>query len=324
MASAGKSPEIARMKPKLSIVVPLYNEVENVELLYLAISGAVVELETTYEIIFVDDGSNDGTVEGARQIQQTDASVRLIQFRKNFGQTAAMRAGIQAARGSIIVTMDGDLQNDPSDMGKLVAKIEEGYDLVVGWRKHRKDPALSRNFPSRVANRLIGWLTGVKVHDSGCSLKAYRAGMIKRVPLYSEMHRFIPAMSTLQAARITEVVVNHQPRQHGESKYGISRVGKVLLDVVAIKMLISFRHRPMQWFSVLALPFLLFAGIAGSNYLLTRLAGDSIPLLVSPIAFLLFLYLAFHFLCVGLLAELVIRSGQRQASIRARTEYVDS
>lgn len=312
------------MTPQLSIVVPLLNEVENIERLYHAISDAAIELQRPYEVIFVDDGSTDGTPELARELHRTDDRLRVIKFRKNFGQTAAMQAGIQAARGQIIVTMDGDLQNDPRDMGKLVAKVEDGFDLVVGWRKDRKDAAISRNLPSRWANKLIGWLTGVKVHDSGCSLKAYRADMIKRVPLYSEMHRFIPAMSTLQGARIAEVVVTHHPRQAGESKYGLSRVGKVLLDVVAIKMLISFRYRPMQWFSALAIPFVFFAGIAGTNYLLSRLSGDSIPLLVSPIAFLLFLYLAVHFLCIGLLAELVIRLGHRQASIKARTEYVDS
>ena len=310
--------------PELSIVVPLFNEVESIDALHRAISDAALALRVPYELIFVDDGSTDGTSEVARAIQLSDPSLRVIQFRKNFGQTAAMRAGIQAARGNVIVTMDGDLQNDPKDMGKLVAKVEEGYDLVVGWRKDRKDPALSRNLPSRMANKMIGWLTGVKVHDSGCSLKAYRADMIKRVPLYSEMHRFIPAMSTLQGARIAEVVVTHHPRMAGESKYGISRVGKVLLDVVAIKMLISFRHRPMQWFSVLAIPFVLLAGITGGNYLLNRVSGDSIPLLVSPIAFLLFLYLSVHFLCVGLLAELVIRLGHRQAAIKTRTEYVDA
>lgn len=312
------------MKSKLSIVVPLYNEVENVELLHRAISAGAIEMRCTYEIIFVDDGSTDRTIDVARMIQEEDPSVRVIQFRRNFGQTAAMRAGIQAARGSVIVTMDGDLQNDPKDMAKLVTKIDEGYDLVVGWRRHRKDPTLSRTLPSKLANGLIGWITGVKVHDSGCSLKAYRATMIKCVPLYSEMHRFIPAMSTLQSARIAEVEVTHHPRQHGVSKYGISRVGKVLLDVIAIKMLISFRHRPLQWFSCLALPFLVCATIAGGSYVFTRLNGETASLLVSPIAFLLFLYLTFHFFCVGLLAELVIRAGKRPALVKATTEYVNS
>lgn len=312
------------MKPKLSIVVPLYNETENVVPLYHAISAAVIDMRCTYEMIFVDDGSVDGTLEAAVEIQKQDPSVRVIQFRRNFGQTAAMRAGIQAALGSVIVTMDGDLQNDPKDMYKLVEKIDEGYDLVVGWRKDRKDPALSRNFPSRMANRMIGWITGVKVHDSGCSLKAYRSQMIKAIPLYSEMHRFIPAMSTLQSARIAEVEVTHHPRQRGESKYGISRVGKVLLDVVAIKMLISFRHRPLQWFTCLALPFVACASIAGASYLFARFTGGTQPKLVMSIAFMLFSYLAVHFVCVGLLAELVIRSQSRQALLKATTEHVNS
>lgn len=312
------------MKPKLSIVVPLYNETENVEPLYHAISAAVIEMRCTYEIILVDDGSSDDTVQAARKFQEQDPAVRVIQFRRNFGQTAAMRAGIQAARGSVIITMDGDLQNDPKDMHKLIDKIDEGFDLVVGWRKDRKDHAISRNFPSRVANGLIGWITGVKVHDSGCSLKAYRSQMIKCIPLYSEMHRFIPAMSTLQSARIAEVEVTHHARQRGESKYGISRVGKVLLDVIAIKMLISFRHRPLQWFMCLALPFLACATFAGGSYLFTRITGETEPQIVKSIAFMLFSYLAVHFVCVGLLAELVIRSESRQALLKATTEHVNS
>ncbi len=310
------------MKLKLSIVVPLYNEVENVALLYNAISDVVVQMGTTFEMIFVDDGSKDGTLAELRKIQQDDPAVRVIRFRRNFGQTAAMRVGIQAARGTIVVTMDGDLQNDPKDIPNMVAKVGEGYDLVIGWRKNRKDPALSRTLPSRIANALIGWITGVKVHDSGCSLKAYRGSMIKQVPLYSEMHRFIPAMSTLQAARIAEVVVAHHPRHHGQSKYGISRVGKVLLDVIAIKMLIAFRHRPLQWFSCLAIPFFLCATASGGVYLFSRLNGDP-SLMISPIAFLLFSYLTVHFFFVGLLAELVVRAGNRQAFPKASTEYVN-
>ena len=307
------------MSIKLSIVVPLYNEVENVGLLYNAISTVMLEMAQTFEIVFVDDGSDDGTLAELRRIQKNDPAVRVIRFRRNFGQTAAMRAGIQAARGSIIVTMDGDLQNDPKDIPRLVEKIGEGFDLVVGWRKDRKDPPL-RTFPSRVANRLIGWITGVHVHDSGCSLKAYRGSMIKKVPLYSEMHRFIPAMSTLQSARITEVVVNHHPRERGTSKYGMSRVGKVLLDVVAIKMLISFRHRPLQWFSCLAIPFFLCAMVAGGVYVVGRLS-DSQTYVVSQTAFLLFTYLTVHFFFVGLLAELVVRAGNRQAIPKSSVEH---
>ncbi len=309
----------------LSVVVPLYNEEENVRPLHEAIQGAVTLMGRSYELIMVDDGSQDRTLEALRDIQHEDPAVRIIGFRRNFGQTAAMRAGIQAARGTIIVTMDGDLQNDPYDIPKLVDKIESGDDLVIGWRRNRKDPLFSRTLPSRLANHFIGWITGVKVHDSGCSLKAYRGEMIKRVPLYSEMHRFIPAMSTLQAARISEVIVNHYPRRRGQSKYGLSRIGKVLLDVVAIKMLISFRHRPLHWFSCLAIPFFLASSLAGVVYICLRFGGGDPSLVVSPNAFLLFSYLTVHFLFVGLLAEIVVRSGRPQpASPKATIEHVNA
>ena len=210
----------------------------------------------------------------------------------------------------MVVTLDGDLQNDPADIPVLLDEIAAGNDLVVGWRRDRKDSALLRTFPSRVANWMIGKITGVRIHDSGCSLKAYRREMIQRVPLYSEMHRFIPAMSRLQSARISEVVVRHHPRMRGQSKYGLSRIGKVLLDVVAIKMLISFGRRPLYWFCLLSLPFLLCGAAAGIAYLLLRLSGSGSGLMVSPAVFLLFVYLAVHFALVGLLAEIVIRSSK--------------
>lgn len=308
----------------LSIVVPLYNEAENIQPLYEAIRAVMMELGRTYEVIFVDDGSEDQTLEQLRHVQAYDPAVRVVRFRRNFGQTSAMRAGIKAARGQIILTMDGDLQNDPRDIPKLVTGIDEGYDLVLGWRKHRKDPLLSRTLPSRIANALIGWITGVNVHDSGCSLKAYRSGMIKQVPLYSEMHRFIPAMSTLRAARISEVVVNHFPRQRGTSKYGLSRVGTVLLDVVAIKMLISFRHQPLRYFTYLATPFFLLASGIGAVDLIQRVAGTGDTFLVSPIVSLLFLYLSMHLLFVGLLAELIVRSGfKTHVNPKSTVEHVN-
>lgn len=292
----------------LSIVVPLFNEEENVEPLYEAIHEVVITLGRTYEVLFVDDGSRDGTLDRLREIQSDDPAIRVLRFRKNFGQTPAMRAGIRAARGQIIITMDGDLQNDPRDIPKLVEGIDQGNDLVLGWRKNRRDPMLSRTLPSRIANALIGWITGVSIHDSGCSLKAYRGTMIKQIPLYSEMHRFIPAMSTLQSARISEVVVNHFPRRRGKSKYGLSRVGKVLLDVMAIKMLISFRHQPLRYFTYLAMPFFFLATTIGGIDLFERMSGSH-AFLVSPMTSLLFLYLSVHLLFVGLLAELVVRSG---------------
>jgi glycosyltransferase involved in cell wall biosynthesis len=310
----------------LSIVIPVYDEVENVQLLYRAVKESVNVLGRSYEIIFVDDGSRDLTLGKLIAIQEADDTVRVIKLRKNFGQTAAMRVGIQAARGSLIVTMDGDLQNDARDIPQLLDEIERGHDLVIGWRRDRRDPLISRTLPSRVANRLISRITGVAVHDSGCSLKAYRGEMIKRVPLYSEMHRFIPAMSTVRGARIGEVVVRHHPRTRGRSKYGISRVGKVLLDVIATKMLITFSQRPMHWFSALAIPFWCAALIAGLAYAVVRFgtSGQS-SLLVSPIAFLLFSYLTVHFLLIGLIAELIVRSGRiRRGMPRATIEHVNS
>lgn len=311
------------MNVKLSIVVPFFNEADNVRPLYRALFSALASMDCTYEMVFVDDGSSDGTVPALRHLQLSDPSIRVVCFKKNFGQTAAMRAGIQAARGSVIVTMDGDLQNDPRDISKLVAKIEDGNDLVIGWRKDRKDPAWTRTVPSRIANWLISRITGVLVHDSGCSLKAYRGSMIKKVPLYSEMHRFIPAMSTLHSARIAEVIVRHHPRKFGESKYGLSRVGKVLLDVIAIKMLISFRYRPLQYFSCMAIPFLLLAFASGSTYAVARMTGSS-TFVISSIAFLLFSYLTVHFFFVGLLSELVVRAGNREALPKARVEHVNA
>ncbi len=309
---------------KLSIVIPLYNEEDNVRPLYTAIRKALVSLGQSHEIIFVDDGSSDHTLENLLRIQESATAVRVVKFRRNFGQTAAMRAGIQIARGSIIVTMDGDLQNDPRDIPKLVEKIESGSDLAIGWRRDRKDPLLSRKLPSRIANRLIGKITGVSVKDSGCSLKAYRGEVIKRVPLYSELHRFIPAMSTIQGARISEVAVRHHPRTHGKSKYGLSRIAKVLLDVVAVKMLIAFRHRPLYWFSTLAIPFWLASCVTGVTYLVLRLGADK-ALVVPQIAFLLFTYLAAHFLAVGLLAELAVRSERIHGDYsKATVEHLNS
>ena len=311
------------MKVRVSVIVPVFNEVKNVDPLCEALFVALTKMDCTYEIVFIDDGSTDGTLAALRQLQQYNPSIRVLCFRKNFGQTAAMRAGFQAARGSIIVTMDGDMQNDPADIPLLVAKIEEGNDLVIGWRKDRKDPAWTRTVPSRIANWLISRMTGVLVHDSGCSLKAYRGSMIKKVPLYSEMHRFIPAMSTLHSTRIAEVVVRHHPRRFGESKYGLSRIWKVLLDVIAIKMLISFRFRPLQYFSGMAIPFFGLALVSGSTYALARMTGST-AIVVSSIAFLLFSYLTVHFFFVGLLSELVVRAGQREALPKARVEYVDA
>ena len=246
----------------LSVVVPLFNEEESVRSLYAAIVAGVEPLGASFEIVFVDDGSRDGTARIADEIACADPRVCLVKFRRNYGQTPAMAAGIAESRGEIIVTMDGDLQNDPADIGKLLARIEEGNDMVVGWRHDRQDKLWTRKVPSRIANALIAKVTGVPIRDNGCSLKAYRACLIKQIPLYSEMHRFIPAMASIAGPRIAEIRVRHHARRFGSSKYGLSRVYKVLLDLMVIKTLASFTARPMLWFALLSLPMLAAAALA--------------------------------------------------------------
>lgn len=226
-------------KPILSIVVPVYNEEENVRLLFEKIQAVCETIGDSYEVLFVDDGSRDETFTVLSELSKRVPQLIVIRFQKNAGQTAAMAAGFEFARGERIVSMDGDLQNDPADIPKLLEKLDEGYDLVCGWRKDRQDKFLTRRLPSIVANWIIGRVTGVPIHDNGCSLKAYRASVIKQVPLYGEMHRFIPAMSTVAEARIAEIVVTHHPRRFGQSKYGLGRVWRVMLDIVAFKFIIS-------------------------------------------------------------------------------------
>ena len=226
-------------KPTLSIVVPVYNEEENVRPLFEKIQAVCETIGETYEVLFVDDGSRDETFAVLAELSKEKSQLVVIRFQKNAGQTAAMAAGFEFARGQRIISMDGDLQNDPTDIPKLLQKLDEGYDLVCGWRKDRQDKFLTRRVPSIVANWIIGKVTGVPIHDNGCSLKAYRASVIKQVPLYGEMHRFIPAMSTVVGARIAEMVVTHHPRRFGKSKYGLGRVWRVMLDIMAFKFIIS-------------------------------------------------------------------------------------
>ncbi|MCV6585586.1 MAG: glycosyltransferase family 2 protein [Marinibacterium sp.] len=234
----------------LSVVIPILNEEESVYLLYQKILESLMPLGRPFEIIFVDDGSTDRSFPYLRQIADTDPRVVVLKFRKNAGQTPAMTAGMEYARGRVLITMDGDLQNDPGDIPMMLAKLEEGYDLVIGWRMNRQDKWLSRKLPSMIANRIIGRVTGIPVKDNGCSLKVYRASMMKRVPLYSDMHRFIPAMTLPYGARIAEVPVRHHARQYGASKYGLSRVFKVILDLIAIKTVLRFARQPMRRFFV--------------------------------------------------------------------------
>ncbi len=226
-------------RPILSIVIPVYNEAENVRPLFEKIQTVCEMIGDTYEVLFVDDGSSDATFAVLSELSRRVPQLVVIRFKENVGQTAAMAAGFELARGDRIVSMDGDLQNDPIDVPKLLEKLEDGYDLVCGWRKERQDKFLTRRVPSIVANWIIGKVTGVPIHDNGCSLKAYRASVIKQVPLYGEMHRFIPAMSTVVGARIAEIVVTHHPRRFGQSKYGLGRVWRVALDIIAFKFIIS-------------------------------------------------------------------------------------
>ena len=248
--------------PRLSIVVPFYNEQQSITPLHAAIDAAVTPLGIPYEMVFVDDGSKDNTFAIGVELARKDPRVRMVRFRRNYGQTAAMAAGIEQAHGEVIVTMDGDLQNDPADIGAFLANIDAGNDIVVGWRFNRQDKLISRKIPSRIANRLIARVTGVPIRDNGCSLKAYRADLIKKIPLYSEMHRFIPAVASIAGPRIAEIKVNHHARQFGQSKYGLSRVYKVLLDLLVIKTVTTFTAKPLLWFGLLSLPLLMAFGIA--------------------------------------------------------------
>jgi glycosyltransferase involved in cell wall biosynthesis len=310
--------------PDLSIVVPLYNEEDSVRPMHAAITGAVEPLGISFEIVFVDDGSKDATVALVDEIARRDPRVCLVKFRRNYGQTPAMAAGIAQASGEVIVTMDGDLQNDPKDIGELLRKIDEGYDIVVGWRHERQDKLVSRKIPSRIANRLIAKVTGVPIKDNGCSLKAYRASLIKKIPLYSEMHRFIPAMASIAGPRIAEIKVRHHARQFGKSKYGLSRIYKVLLDMMVIKTVASFTARPMLWFGLLSAPMLLAAAVAfgwtAVDFVTT--SQLSLPIAGSGV---IFLSSAIVLLAARAIGELVYRTGDvREQEFSGLTERIAS
>jgi glycosyltransferase involved in cell wall biosynthesis len=309
--------------PRVSVVVPFYNEEESIGAMHAAVVAAVEPLGIPFEMVFVDDGSRDRTAEIATEIARADHRLRLVKFRRNYGQTPAMAAGIENARGEIIITMDGDLQNDPRDIGMLLAKIDEGNDIVVGWRHNRQDKLVSRKIPSMIANRLIGRVTGVPIKDNGCSLKAYRAALIKEIPLYSEMHRFIPAMASIAGPRIAEVKVRHHARQFGKSKYGLSRVYKVLLDLMVIKTVASFTSRPLLWFALMSIPMIAI-GSAALVYALvdTILTGRQLSLPIAGSG-LIFLCAAVLLVSGGAFGELVYRTGDlRQHRFALLTQKV--
>lgn len=295
--------------PYLSVVVPVMNEEESLHRLYDRLTGALEAIGCNYEIIMIDDGSRDRSFTIMRELAQQDARLRVVRFRRNFGQTAAFSAGFDRARGEVVVTIDADLQNDPADIGKLLAKMEEGYDVVSGWRERRQDPFLNRRLPSMLANGLISRVTGVELHDYGCSLKAYRIEVLRGIRLYGELHRFIPAIASWQGVAVAEIPVNHSARQFGKSKYGIGRTTRVLLDLLTVRFLLSYSTRPMQIFGLLGLLSIL-GGIIPALYLtILKLInwqtaiGDRPLLLLS----VLLIVLGVQFLTLGLIGELIVR-----------------
>jgi glycosyltransferase involved in cell wall biosynthesis len=295
--------------PDLSVVAPLYNESENVRPLVDWILQALEAYPGVFEVLLVDDGSRDQTWSEIRAVA-ADPRVLGLRLGRNVGQTAAMMAGFDNARGRVIVSLDGDLQNDPRDIPALIAKLDEGYDLVCGWRRQRQDKLLLRKIPSWVANRLIRRLTGVPITDNGCSLKAYRRDLLNRISLYAEQHRFIPALSASVGARITEMPVRHHARRFGESKYGISRTVKVLVDLITLKMITTFRSRPLVGFALAALPALGAAVVFGAMWVfsLTHFGADKAAALVFPGAGLLSVGVALYLFMLGLVAEVALSS----------------
>lgn len=296
--------------PQVSVVVPLLNEQDNINPLYEQIRQALAD-RYNYEIIFVDDGSEDHSFRILSELQKADSQVRVIRFRKNFGQTAALSAGFTHARGDIVIAIDADLQNDPADIPKMIARLDEGFDVVSGWRKKRHDNAITRLIPSKIANWLIGKITGVKLHDFGCTLKAYRREVLAQTKLYGEMHRFIPALASWSGARIAEMVVNHRPRASGEGKYGLGRIMKVILDLITVKFLGSFSTKPIYIFGGLGLASGIGAVASGLAVLYQKfispvhLSMNRNPLLILTAVLII---TTIQFILMGLLAELLIRT----------------
>jgi len=293
----------------LSIVIPLYNEEENVELLYAQLKAALEGVGQEYEIIIVDDGSTDRSFDILKRLHEGDERLKVIRFRRNFGQTAAFSAGFDRSQGEVVITMDADLQNVPADIPLLLEKIEEGYDVVSGWRLHRQDPFLTRRLPSMIANWLISQVTGVHLHDYGCSLKAYRREVVKNVQLYGELHRFIPAIANWMGVSVAEVPVRHYARRFGKSKYGLSRTARVLLDLLTVRFLLSYSTRPIHIFGGLGLiSFVVGIGLGGYLSFVKFALGQDIgdrPLLLLAI---LLMVMGVQLISMGLLGELVVRT----------------
>jgi glycosyltransferase involved in cell wall biosynthesis len=293
----------------ISIIIPIFNEFKNINLLHSRLLNELLTIDRIFEVIFIDDGSFDGSSDLLTKICSNDSRFKLIKFRRNFGQTAAISAGIYHSTGEIIIPMDGDLQNDPKDIISLIKKIEEGYDVVSGWRKNRKDSFIKRNFPSMVANRLISFISGVKLHDYGCSLKAFRSEVIKNVRLYGEMHRFMPIYASWMGAKVTEIVVSHNQRIHGVSKYGLERVVKVLLDLLVVKFLAQYSTKPIYVFGGFGITIIFLSLIFGSWALWLKLF-KGVSFIQTPLLLITFLSFIIGFISIlmGLLAELIMRT----------------
>ena len=292
----------------LSVVIPLYNEEESLSMLVAQLLGSLRPLGEPFELVLVDDGSSDRTAELLQELSRTTPELVAVLLRRNYGQTAAMAAGFDACRGDEIVTLDGDLQNDPADIPMIVEKLRQGYDLVSGWRHQRQDAAISRLLPSKLANKLIARVTGVRLHDYGCSLKAYRRELVTDMNLYGELHRFLPALAYIEGARISEVKVNHKARQFGESKYGIDRTFRVLMDLLTVWFMKRFLTRPMYVFGFGGLIAMLGSLLASSYLLVVKLMGGDIgnrPLLTLAVVLGL---AGIQLFCFGLLGELLIRT----------------
>lgn len=295
--------------PEISLFLPVLDEVQNLRPMYAKIKAALDSLGKTAEVIFVDDGSTDDSLTVLKEIAAEDDRVRVISLRRNYGQTAAMSAGIDAARGDILIPMDADLQNDPADIKRLLDKLDEGYDVVSGWRLNRQDKLISRKIPSMIANKVISWIGGVHLHDYGCSLKAYRRDVLKDVKLYGEMHRFIPIYASWAGARVAEIPVDHHARTAGKSKYGISRTIKVIFDLITIKFMARYHTKPLYVFGGFGMLVFFISMIAGVWALILKLGYDvSFILTPLPIIAIVMLAISVQFFLMGLLAELLVRT----------------
>ncbi|MDQ3180358.1 MAG: glycosyltransferase family 2 protein [Acidobacteriota bacterium] len=300
---------VENKNPELSLFLPVLNEEDNLRPMHAKISEALNALGKTAEVIYVDDGSTDKSLNILREIANSDERVRVISLRRNYGQTAAMSAGIDAANGEILIPMDADLQNDPKDIARLLEKLNEGYDVVSGWRKNRQDKLISRKLPSKIANKIISWIGGVPLHDYGCSLKAYRREVIQDVKLYGEMHRFIPIYASWAGARVTEIPVDHHARTMGKSKYGISRTIKVVFDLMTIKFMASYQTKPIYVFGTFGLIAFLLSIFAGLWSFVLKF-GYSVSFILTPLPVIAIVLLAIsmQFFLMGLLAEMLVRT----------------